>query len=86
MIKLNVEVVKDGITVAGADFADNTYTNDVLCLYVYVLYDGSCYRASGFFPVEMVFTERAIPTLVAAGLEWVIVANNHISRACKVRL
>ncbi len=32
----------------------------------------------------MVFTERAIPTLVAAGLQWVIVANNHISRACKV--
>ncbi len=29
MIKLNVEVVKDGITVSGADFADNTYTNDV---------------------------------------------------------
>ena len=38
----------------------------------------------GFFPAEMVFTERAIPTLVAAGIEWVIVANNHISRSCKV--
>ncbi|XP_064382608.1 alpha-amylase-like [Halichondria panicea] len=39
--------------------------------------------SKGFFPAEMVFTERAIPTLVAAGLQWVIVANNHISRACK---
>ncbi len=42
------------------------------------------YIVPGFFPAEMVFTERAIPTLVAAGLEWVIVANNHISRSCKV--
>ena len=33
----------------------------------------------------MVFTERAIPTLVKQGIEWVIVANNHISRACEVR-
>ncbi len=31
------------------------------------------------------FTERAIPTLVKQGIEWVIVANNHISRACQVR-
>lgn len=38
----------------------------------------------GFFPAEMVFTERVIPVLVEAGIEWVIVANNHISRACKV--
>ena len=38
----------------------------------------------GFFPAEMVFTERAIPVLVSQGIEWVIVANNHISRACKV--
>ena len=40
----------------------------------------------GFFPAEMVFTERVIPVLVEAGIEWVIVANNHISRACKVRM
>ena len=38
----------------------------------------------GFFPAEMVFTERAIPVLVEQGIEWAIVANNHISRACKV--
>ena len=39
---------------------------------------------AGFFPAEMVFTERAIPVLVKQGIEWVVVANNHISRACKV--
>lgn len=38
----------------------------------------------GFFPAEMVFTERAIPVLVEQGIQWTIVANNHISRACKV--
>ena len=32
----------------------------------------------------MVFTERAIPVLVEQGIEWVMVANNHVSRACKV--
>lgn len=40
---------------------------------------------AGFFPAEMVFTERAIPVLVEQGIEWVMVANNHISRACKVK-
>ena len=39
---------------------------------------------TGFFPAEMVFTERAIPVLVKQGIAWVIVANNHISRSCKV--
>jgi len=39
---------------------------------------------TGFFPAEMVFTERVIPVLVKQGIEWVIVANNHISRSCKV--
>lgn len=39
--------------------------------------------SKGIFPAEMAFTERAIPTLVDAGLEWVIVSNSHISRSCK---
>ncbi len=38
--------------------------------------------SKGFFPAEMAFSERAIPALVDAGIEWVIVPNNHISRAC----
>ena len=43
-----------------------------------------CCSSLGLFPAEMVFTERVIPALVDAGIEWVIVANTHISRACKV--
>jgi hypothetical protein len=39
--------------------------------------------SKGLFPAEMVFTERAIPVLVEQGIEWVVVANNHISRSCK---
>jgi alpha-amylase/alpha-mannosidase (GH57 family) len=46
-------------------------------------WDNASY-SKGLFPAEMVFTERAIPVLVEAGIEWVIVANNHISRACRV--
>ncbi|MBN1885773.1 MAG: T9SS type A sorting domain-containing protein [Candidatus Krumholzibacteriota bacterium] len=36
----------------------------------------------GFFPAEMCFSERMIPALVAAGIEWTIVADIHLSRAC----
>ncbi len=37
----------------------------------------------GFFPAEMAFSERIIPTLVELGIEWVVVSNSHISRAIK---
>ena len=36
----------------------------------------------GYFPAEMCFSERMIPALAEAGVEWVIVADIHISRAC----
>ncbi|MHC4375214.1 MAG: hypothetical protein ACYS26_01320 [Planctomycetota bacterium] len=36
----------------------------------------------GFFPPETAFSERLIPSLVAAGVEWVFVSNEHLSRAC----
>lgn len=39
--------------------------------------------SKGFFPAEMAFSETLIPSLVEAGYEWVIVPNNHISRACE---
>eukprot|EP01094_Clydonella_sp_ATCC50884_P018066 TRINITY_DN3275_c0_g1_i1.p1 TRINITY_DN3275_c0_g1~~TRINITY_DN3275_c0_g1_i1.p1 ORF type:complete len:738 (-),score=134.45 TRINITY_DN3275_c0_g1_i1:204-2321(-) len=39
--------------------------------------------SKGFFPAEMAFSERMIPTLVKNGIEWVMVPNNHFSRACK---
>lgn len=36
----------------------------------------------GFFPAETCFSERLIPVLAGEGVEWSIVANLHISRAC----
>jgi len=39
-------------------------------------------RSRGLFPSEMAFSERLIPSLAAAGIEWVIVSNSHLSRAC----
>ena len=37
----------------------------------------------GLFPSEMAFSERLIPALAAEGVSWVIVSNEHISRACE---
>ncbi len=37
----------------------------------------------GYFPAETCFSERMIPTLAKEGIEWVIVADIHISRACQ---
>ncbi len=39
-------------------------------------------RSKGLFPSEMAFSERLIPTLASLGLEWVVVSNSHLSRAC----
>jgi hypothetical protein len=38
--------------------------------------------SKGYFPAETCFSERMIPTLVEQGVEWVIVADIHLSRAC----
>jgi hypothetical protein len=38
---------------------------------------------NGYFPAETCFSERMIPTLVREGIDWVIVADIHISRACQ---
>ena len=37
----------------------------------------------GFFPPENAFAEHTIPALVAEGLEWVVVDNIHLQRACR---
>ena len=37
----------------------------------------------GFFPSETCFSERLIPVLVDEGVEWSIVPDIHISRACE---
>ena len=39
-------------------------------------------RSVGFFPAEMCFSERLIPALVDAGVEWSIVPDLHIARSC----
>jgi hypothetical protein len=38
--------------------------------------------SKGYFPAEMCFSQRMIPTLAGQGIEWVIVGDTHISRAC----
>ncbi len=37
----------------------------------------------GLFPSEMAFSPHVIPALVAEGIEWVVVSNAHLSRACE---
>jgi hypothetical protein len=39
-------------------------------------------RSKGFFPTEMTFSTRLIPTLNEFGIEWSIVSSEHIARAC----
>ncbi|MBD3349502.1 MAG: T9SS type A sorting domain-containing protein [Candidatus Eisenbacteria bacterium] len=39
--------------------------------------------SAGFFPAETCFSERLIPVLVEEGIEWSIVPDLHIARACE---
>jgi hypothetical protein len=43
---------------------------------------GDSNYSRGFFPAEMCFSERLIPALVDAGIEWSVVGDLHIGRAC----
>lgn len=36
----------------------------------------------GYFPAETCFTERMIPILKKVGIDWSVVANNHLTRSC----
>ncbi|HMU37445.1 MAG TPA: hypothetical protein PKE31_00390 [Pseudomonadota bacterium] len=38
--------------------------------------------SKGLFPPEMAFSEHLIPVLKAANIDWVVVSNAHLSRAC----
>ncbi|MDK9698628.1 MAG: carbohydrate-binding protein [bacterium] len=40
-------------------------------------------HSNGLMPPELAFSERNIKALVQAGVQWVFVANNHLSRACE---
>ena len=40
-------------------------------------------RRKGFFPTELGFSERLIPTLAKLGIQWSVLGNNHFSRTLK---
>jgi chitodextrinase len=42
--------------------------------------DGGFKFSSGFFPTELGFSERLIPTLAKLGVKWSVLGNNHLSR------
>ena len=45
---------------------------------------GDKFKSSkGFFPTELGFSERLIPTLKKLGVEWSVMGNNHFSRALR---
>ncbi|TXH67187.1 MAG: alpha-amylase [Lysobacteraceae bacterium] len=45
---------------------------------------GSGFRSSrGFFPTELGFSDRLIPTLSKLGIQWSVIGNNHFSRTLK---
>jgi chitodextrinase len=45
---------------------------------------GSDFRSSkGFFPTELGFSERLIPTLAKLGIQWSVIGDNHFSRTLK---
>jgi chitodextrinase len=45
---------------------------------------GGDFRASrGFFPTELGFSDRLIPTLAKLGVQWSVIGNNHFSRTLK---
>ena len=38
--------------------------------------------SSGYFPAETCFSERMIPILKKIGINWSVIANTHLARAC----
>jgi chitodextrinase len=45
---------------------------------------GEEFRSSrGFFPTELGFSKRIIPTLAKFGIQWSVIGNNHFSRTLK---
>jgi chitodextrinase len=45
---------------------------------------GGDFRSSrGFFPTELGFSDRLIPTLAKLGVQWSVIGNNHFSRTLK---
>lgn len=44
---------------------------------------GNFVSSKGYFPTELGFSERLIPTLAKLGVQWSVLGNNHFSRTLK---
>ncbi len=44
---------------------------------------GAFQSSKGFFPTELGFSERLIPTLAKLGVQWAVIGDNHFSRTLK---
>lgn len=44
---------------------------------------GNFKSSRGFFPTELGFSDRLIPTLAKLGVQWSVIGNNHFSRTLK---
>lgn len=44
---------------------------------------GNFVSSKGFFPTELGFSDRLIPTLAKLGIQWSVLGNNHFSRTLK---
>ena len=47
-----------------------------------VFWGASPALSRGYFPAETCFTERMIPILKKVGIDWSVIANTHLARAC----
>lgn len=44
---------------------------------------GNFVSSKGYFPTELGFSDRLIPTLAKLGIQWSVIGNNHFSRTLK---
>lgn len=68
---------------AGPDYflKDLIYQNVTLAQPYFL--GGNFVSSKGFFPTELGFSERLIPTLAKLGIQWSVLGNNHFSRTLK---
>lgn len=44
---------------------------------------GNYVSSKGYFPTELGFSPRLVPTLAKLGIQWSVLGNNHFSRTLK---
>lgn len=62
---------------------DDTLTRRIIQLYKQIYpeaWGATPPQSTGFWPMELAFSERMIPSLLAEGVTWTYIANSHISR------